>query len=46
MENCSEAYVEIKKEIRNFLYIKKFRATEQYLNVEDEAEVQRHRFIT
>jgi hypothetical protein len=45
MGNCPVASVEIKKEIRNFLNTSKFRAMEQYLDVKDEADGQRHRFI-
>jgi hypothetical protein len=45
MDNYPEASTEIKKEIGNFLNTRKFRAMKQYLDVEDEAEVQRHHFI-
>jgi hypothetical protein len=45
MDNYPEASVEIKKEICNFFNTREFRAMKQYLNVEDEAEVQWHHFI-
>jgi uncharacterized Fe-S cluster-containing MiaB family protein len=41
MDNCPEASVEIKKEIRNFLKTKKIRAMEQYLDMEDEAQAKK-----
>lgn len=45
VDSCPEASMEIKKEIRNFLNMKKFKAMEQYLDQEDEDEVQRHSFV-
>jgi len=44
--NCPEASVEIKEEIRNFLNTRKFKTMEQYLDEEDEAEVQIHCFTS
>jgi hypothetical protein len=45
VDYCPEVSVGIKNEIHNFLNTMKFRAMEQYLDVEDEVEVQRHCFI-
>jgi hypothetical protein len=45
MDNYPEASVAIEKEIHSFLNTRRFRAMEQYLDVENEAEVQKHCFI-
>jgi VanZ family protein len=42
MDNYPEASIKIKNEIHNFLNTKKFWAMKQYVDVEDQAEVQRH----
>jgi hypothetical protein len=45
VDKCSNASEEIKKEIINYLNTRKFKAIKHYIDEEDEAKVQRHRFI-
>ena len=44
-DKCPEASMEVRIEMRNSLNSGKFKATERYIDEEDEAEVQRRRSV-